>query len=162
MSVAPRCLVGPAVSGCAGAASAAGASAGRTKAGTVGRMRRVRAGVVALAAVAALLLGGVAAVFSAGVAAAQQQGDGPTISPVAQPEAELDGPEGIDFDENQAGIDRARRTLIAIAALMTVLLVAYWWHTIPSRRLRIATERLADHRARTETGDRAAAPTDRG
>ena len=112
-------------------------------------MKRVRAGVVALAMVGAALAAGGAA---AGGAAAQQD-EGPTIRPVVQAEGETGGTEEIDFDKNQAGIDRARRTLIAIAALMTVLLIAYWWHTIPSRRLRIATERLADHRARTETGD---------
>lgn len=109
-------------------------------------MKRVRAGVAALVVVGAVL--------TAGVAAAQED-DGPTISPVAETEGDLDASEEIDFDKNQAGIDRARRTLIAIAALLTVLLIAYWWHTIPSRRLRIATERLADHRARTEAADQA-------
>ena len=74
-------------------------------------------------------------------------------APVDQTEGEVDSSEEIDFDKNQAGIDRARRTLIAIAVLMTVLLIAYWWHTVPSRRLRVATERLADHRARTEAVD---------
>ncbi len=112
---------------------------------TVNRMKWVRTGAVALVIAGAVL--------SAGVAAAQEDDNGPTISPVAQTEGEVDGSEEIDFDKNQAGIDRARRILIAIAVLMTVLLVAYWWHTIPSRRLRIATKRLADHRARIETGD---------
>ena len=109
-------------------------------------MKWVRAGAVALVMVAALMSGG--------VAAAQGQDDnGPTINPVAQAEGDVDAANDVDFDKNQAGIDRARRTLIAIAALMTVLLIAYWWHTIPSRRLRIATKRLADHRARTQTVD---------
>lgn len=112
------------------------------KADTVDGMKRVRAGVVALAMVGAVLAAG---------GAAAQQDEGPTIRPVVQAEGETGGTEEIDFDKNQAGIDRARRTLIAIAVSMTVLLIAYWWHTIPSRRLRIATERLADHRARTET-----------
>ena len=103
-------------------------------------MKWVRAAVVLLVTVGSF--------WSAGVAAAQDEDDnGPTITPVAQTEGDVEGAEDIDFDNNQAGIDRARRTLIAIAALMTVLLIAYWWHTIPSRRLRIATKRLADHRA---------------
>ena len=120
-------------------------STGPAKFDTVRRMKRVRAGAVALVMVGAVLSGG--------VAAAQDDDPTPTINPVAQTESEVDTSEEIDYDENQAGIDRARRTLIAIAAAMTVLLIAYWWHTIPSRRLRIATRRLADHRARTETAD---------
>lgn len=96
------------------------------------------------AAAALLVVAG--SFWFSGVAAAQDEGDnGPTITPVAQ--AEVEDATDIDFDKNQAGIDRARRTLIAIAALMTVALVAYWWHTIPSRRLRVATKRLADQRA---------------
>ncbi len=106
-------------------------------------MKWVRAGAVALVMVGAVLSGG--------VAVAQDDDNGPTINPVVETEGEVDGSEEIDYDENQAGIDRARRILIAIAAAMSVLLIAYWWHTIPSRRLRIATKRLADHRARTET-----------
>ncbi|MCQ3808185.1 MAG: hypothetical protein OXB92_12785 [Acidimicrobiaceae bacterium] len=106
-------------------------------------MKWVQAGAVALVMVGALLSGG--------VAAAQDGDNAPTINPVAQTEGEVDTSEDIDFDKNQAGIDRARRTLIAIAAVMSVGLIGYWWHTIPSRRLRIATKRLADHRAMTET-----------
>lgn len=120
-------------------------STGRAKPDTVSQMKWVRAGAVALVIFGALLSGG--------VAAAQDDDNGPTINPVAQTEGEVDTSEDIDFDKNQAGIDRARRTLIAIAAVMSVGLIAYWWHTIPSRRLRIATKRLADHRARTETVD---------
>ena len=85
---------------------------------------------------------------------------GPTINPVAQAESDVDTANDVDFDKNQAGIDRARRTLIAIAALMTVLLIAYWWHTIPSRRLRVATKRLADQRATIRHVDADAAPID--
>ncbi|MDE0067209.1 MAG: hypothetical protein OXN44_10110 [Acidimicrobiaceae bacterium] len=85
--------------------------------------------------------------WSGGVAAAQAEDDRPTITPVAQAESEVEDAEDVDFDKNQAGIDRARRILIAIAAVMTVALVAYWWHTIPSRRLRVATKRFADQRA---------------
>lgn len=103
-------------------------------------MNRVRAAAALLLVVGGLWLGG--------VASAQVEGDdGPTITPVAQAEGDVEDTEDIDFDKNQAGIDRARRTLIAIAAVMTVALVAYWWHTIPSRRLRVATRRLADQRA---------------
>ncbi len=128
-------------------------SAGLAKADTVGPMKWVRAGAVTLVMVGALMSGG--------VAAAQGQDDnGPTINPVAQAESDVDTANDVDFDKNQAGIDRARRTLIAIAALMTVLLIAYWWHTIPSRRLRIATKRLADHRATIPPIDPKAEPVD--
>ena len=89
-------------------------------------MKWVRAAVVLLVTVGSF--------WSAGVAAAQDEDDnGPTITPVAQTEGDVEGAEDIDFDNNQAKIDRARQTLIAIAALMTVALIAYWWHTIPSR-----------------------------
>ena len=128
-------------------------SSGPVKADTVGPMKWVRAGAVTLVMVGALMSGG--------VAAAQGQDDnGPTINPVAQVESDVDAANDVDFDKNQAGIDRARRTLIAIAALMTVLLIAYWWHTIPSRRLRVATKRLADQRAIIRHVDADAAPID--
>ena len=128
-------------------------SSGPVKADTVGPMKWVRAGAVTLVMVGALMSGG--------VAAAQGQDDnGPTINPVAQAESDVDTANDVDFDKNQAGIDRARRTLIAIAALMTVLLIAYWWHTIPSRRLRVATKRLADQRATIRHVDADAAPID--
>ena len=112
---------------------------------TVGSMSWVRA------AAALLLVAG--SFWSGGVASAQDENDGPTITPVAQTESEVEGAEDVDFDENQAGIDRARRLLIAIAVVMAVALVAYWWHTIPSRRLRIAAERLADQRSTVQHGD---------
>lgn len=80
------------------------------------------------------------------VSAAAAQ-DGPTILPVPQSESETQGTPGIDYDANQAGINRARRTLIAIAVVMSLGLLGYWWHTVPSRRLRVATKRLAQHRA---------------
>ena len=128
-------------------------SAGLGKADTVGPMKWVRAGAVTLVMVGALMSGG--------VAAAQGQDDnGPTVNPVTQAESDVDTANDVDFDKNQAGIDRARRTLIAIAALMTVLLIAYWWHTVPSRRLRVATKRLADHRATIRHVDADAAPID--
>lgn len=114
-------------------------------------MNWVRTGVVALVMLAVLL--------PANLVAAQD-GNGPTISPVVQAEDEVDDAQDIDFDKNQAEIDRARRILIAIAVVMAVALIAYWWHTVPSRRLRVATKRLADHRAMTPPSGSDAAPVE--
>lgn len=99
-------------------------------------------------AVTILVLAMLASSLFVSVAVAQD-GDGPTILPVPQSESETQGTEAIDYDANQAGIDRARRILIAIAVVMSLGLIGYWWHTVPSRRWRVATKRLAQHRART-------------
>lgn len=121
---------------------------------TVRVMKLARFGVVALVIAGAVLFGG--------SAVAQVGGNGPTINPVEQTGSEVAESEVVDFDKNQAGIDRARRTLLGIAVVMTVMLIAYWWHTIPSRRLRAANRRLADHRARTEAVDASSPPIERG
>ena len=100
---------------------------------------------------AALTIIGVLSAVFVGVAAAQ---DVPTINPVPQTDTEAQGSEMIDFDKNQAEIDRTRRVLVGIAVVLTLGLAMYWWHTMPSRRLRIASKRLA-----TQQNRRSAAPT---
>ena len=55
-----------------------------------------------------------------------------------------DAAEPFDGRATEATVIRVRRTLVGIAAATTVGLMAFWWHTAPSRRLRIATQRAAD------------------
>ena len=69
--------------------------------------------------------------------------DGPTISPVPLSDVEVQESETINFDRNQAEIRRARYVLVGVAVALSFGLVAYYWHTMPSRRLRIASKRLA-------------------
>ncbi len=78
-----------------------------------------------------------------GQAAAQ---DAPTISPVPQTEVETQETETINFDKNQAEITRARYVLVGVAVALSLGLVVYCWHTMPSRRVRIASKRLAEQR----------------
>ena len=54
----------------------------------------------------------------------------------AQPESGI-----VRDDDTSATVHRIRRDLIVVAAVMTVGLVVYVWHTSPSRRLRIASAR---------------------
>ncbi len=55
--------------------------------------------------------------------------------------------EPFDGQATESTVRRARITLLSIAAAMTVALALYWWHTMPSRRLRVATRRAERRRA---------------
>lgn len=55
--------------------------------------------------------------------------------------------EPFDGQATESTVRRSRITLLSIAAAMTVALAFYWWHTVPSRRLRVATRRAERRRA---------------
>ncbi len=81
-------------------------------------------------------------------AAAAQDGE-PTLQPSpvddVAPDAEsAEAAEPFDGRETEGTVVRVRRTLVGIAIATSLGLVAFWWHTAPSRRLRVATQRAAD------------------
>lgn len=54
----------------------------------------------------------------------------------AQPESGL-----VRDEDTSADVRRIRRDLLVIAGFMAVALVVYVWHTSPTRRVRVASER---------------------
>lgn len=92
--------------------------------------------MVVLVALALTLLAGP-------VAAQESDPSVPEVSVVDDGEA-ADLAEPFDGRATEGTIDRVRRTLVGIAVATTVGLVAFWWHTSPARRLRVATQRAAD------------------
>lgn len=90
----------------------------------------------------AMMIVGILLAVAAPVAA-QDGADDPAAEPgvtvadeAAPAEAQL-----VKDDDTSATVQRIRRELIAIAAVTTVGLVIFVWHTSPSRRLRVATRR---------------------
>lgn len=112
------------------------------KAATVPGVRRSgRAGVAVCVLFAALGVG----LFAAPAAVAQD------VDPVVPEVSVVDDGEAVEVVEpfdgraSEGTIDRVRRVLVAIAVATSVGLVAFWWHTSPARRLRVATQRAAEN-----------------
>lgn len=71
--------------------------------------------------------------------------DGPATAVQLDPAQEVAEP--FDGQATEGTIRRVRVTLLSIAGALTVALVVYFWHTMPSRRLRVATRRAERRRA---------------
>ena len=88
----------------------------------------------------ALLVGGL---FVSAASAQDSEPSLPEISVVDDGEA-ADAAEPFDGRATESTVDWVRRTLVGIAVVTGVGLIAFWWHTSPARRLRVATQRAAD------------------